>query len=220
MKNCPRCRKSQIQKIGNTFICKCGWTYSRKKDFSQTPIVIGMILFFVFVSVSLFHFFQWGSYGFNVLFAGEDKKLKICMDLKKYDCVETHYKKLFESTGDSQFLQDLGELQFKRKKFKESAKTYRLYFLNKGNSYKSAYYYAHSLAKIGDIESSIKYFDSILKSKPQTLMVNIIESYLQILVSYDRIAKAKEILTWAYEVSRGSMNTETQIENWKQRFNI
>ena len=219
MRNCQRCGGIPEQ-VSDTLICKCGWTYSKREEASQNTVIIGMILVFTLVAGSLFHFFQWGSHGFSIFFASPSEKVEICMDLKKYDCVEKNYAALFQSTEKLDYLEELGEFQFKREKFTESEKTYRLYFSKKGKSYKAAYYYAHSLAKTGDIESAITYFDSILRSKPHVLMVTIMESYLQVLISHNRINKAKEILSWVNEVNKGAVNTTTQVEAWRKKFKI
>ena len=220
MIRCPRCGNNNIEKVGNTLFCKCGWTYSKREEASQNTVIIGMILVFTLIAGSLFHFFQWGSHGFSILFASPSEKVGICMNLKKYDCVESSYEKLFQTKSDVNILEELGELQFKREKFAEAAETYGLYFSKKGKSYKAAYYYAHSLVKTGDIESAIKYFDSILRSKPHVLMVTIMESYLEVLVSHNRISKAKEILSWVNEANKGAVNTADQIQVWRKKFNI
>ena len=220
MRNCPRCG-SQVNRIGQTLVCKCGWTHSRKKEASQSTVVVGMILAFTLLAGSLFHFFQWGSHGFSVMFASPSEKIKICMDLKKYDCVEHNYQLSYEKTGDISFLEELGELQFKRERFSKARETYGRYFgTKKGTSYKAAYYYAHSLARTGDIESAIKYFDIILRNKPHVLMVTVMESYLEILVSHNRINKAKELLAWIDKENKGSTDTVSQIQAWRQKFNI
>lgn len=219
MRNCPRC-SAIPEKVSNTLICKCGWTYSKKEEASQNTVILGMVLVFTLVAGSLFHFFQWGSHGLSIFLAGPADKIEICMDLKKYDCVEQNYEKLFQTTNNLDYLEELGEFQFKREKFSSAEKTYRLYFSKEGKSYKAAYYYAHSLAKTGDIESAIQYFDSILRSKPHVLMVTIMESYLEVLVSHNRIGKAKEILSWVNEANKGAVNTSNQIQAWRQKFKI
>ncbi|MDE0091882.1 MAG: hypothetical protein OXN83_01185 [Oligoflexia bacterium] len=226
MNNCPRCG-SQTERVSQTIICKCGWTYSKKKESSQATVIVGMILAFTLVAGSLFHFFQWGSHGFSILFASPSEKIKICMDLKKYDCVEHNYQSSFEKTGDVSFLEKLGEIQFKRGKFDLAKKTYSLYFSKQSNSvkkskdiYKAAYYYAHSLAKTGDIELAIQYFDNILTNKPHVLMVTVMESYLEVLVSYNRIRKARELLAWINQENKGSVDTVDQIQVWRKKFNI
>lgn len=216
---CPRC-SSSAERISNTFVCKCGWSYSKKTDASEKTVIWGLLLTFTLLAGLLFHFFQWGSYGVSIFFADSSKKVEICTNLKKYDCVEKNYTKLFHTTNDLNFLEQLGELQFKRRKFSEAEKTYGLYFSKEGRSYKAAYYYAHSLVKTENIEGAIQYFDSILKSRPEVLMVTIMESYLEVLVSNNRIHKAKEVLTWAGHVNKGSTHTLNQIELWRKKFKI
>lgn len=219
MRNCPRCNNA-LKRAGNTLFCQCGWTHSKQKQSGESAIIYGMVLTCGLIAGSLFHFFQWGSHGFSIVFSSPEKKVKICMDLKKYDCVEKNLARVFEKTGDVAQLEKLGEFQFKREKFEEAKQTYKLYFSKKGKNYKAAYYYAHSLARTGDIEESIRYFDSLLRSKPQVLMVTVMESYLHVLVNNNRKDKAKEILSWADSVSSKVKNASNQIQEWKKKFNI
>ena len=216
---CPRCGL-QPKKVVSTWICSCGWTHSEKKEASQLSVIIGLFAVFAVLSVALFHFFQWGSHGFSILLAGQSEKIEICKELKKYDCVEKAYQSLFDQSGDIALLESLGELQFKRQNFQAAKKTYSLYFSKEGKSYKSAYYYAHSLSKTGDLGTAIKYFDSILKSNPNVLMVTIMESYLQILVSNNRHKKAREVLVWMNQKNKGAATVSSQIERWRKKFNI
>ena len=220
MNNCPRCG-SQVERVSQTLFCKCGWTYSKKKESSQSVVIIGMIMVFTLTAGALFHFFQWGSHAFGILFASPSEKIEICMDLKKYDCVEHNYLAVYEKTGDISFLEELGEIQFKREKFSEAKQTYSRYFSSEtATSYKAAYYYAHSLAKTGDIENAIKYFDIILRNKPHVLMVTVLESYLEVLVSNNRIRKAKELLAKLSKDNKNATETVSQIQAWRKKFNI
>lgn len=219
MKKCPRCG-SNAERVSNTLICKCGWTYSKKEEASQALVIFSMVLVFSLTAGALFHFFQWGSYGLKIFFASLDEKVEICMDLKKYDCVEKNYLRLFQTTNDIQFLEELGELQFKREKFAEASETYGLYFSKKGQSYKAAYYYAHSLVKMGDLDLAIQYFDSIIRSRPHVLMLTVMESYLEILVAHKRIKKAREILSWVHQTNKGAVDTNHQIQAWRKKFKI
>lgn len=221
MSQCPRCG-GKIDRVSRTLICKCGWTYSKatkEEESSEKTVITGMVLSFLLLAGTLFHLFQWGGHAFSSVFAGPQKKLNICMDLKKYDCVEENYNKLFKKTNDPEWLAKLGELKFKREDFNGAEQTYKLYFSKEGKSYKAAYYYAHSLAKTGNIEEAISYFDSILRSKPHVLMLTIMESYLQILVSNNRAEKAREILSWAGKADT-SNETANQIQAWRKKFNI
>ena len=221
MNNCPRCG-SPVEQVSQTLICKCGWTHSKKEEASQNTVIVGMILAFTLIAGSLFHFFQWGSHAFGILFASPSEKIKICMNLKKYDCVEHNYQASYKKTGDISFLEELGEIQFKREKFSSAKQTYARYFSpeNQGKSYKAAYYYAHSLAKTGDIEVAIKYFDVILRNKPHVLMVTVMESYLEVLVSHNRIRKARELLAKLTRENKNAVETVNQIQVWRKKFNI
>lgn len=219
MKNCPRCGL-QTKTVGTSLICGCGWNSASKKEGSQKSIVFGLFLSFTLSAGLLFHFFEWGSHALDIVFADSTEKVKICMDLKKYDCVEKAYQAGFDKTGDINILVELGELQFKRERFKEAKDTYALYFSKDGKDYKAAYYYAHSLVKAGDIDLAIKYFDSILQSNTSVLMVTVTESYLEVLISNNRLRKAQEVLAWVNQKNKGSVNTADQIQVWRKKFNI
>ena len=218
-KNCPRCGK-QAKQVAKTFICECGWSLSPPDEMSQKQVIQALCLIALLLGGVLFHLFQWGKHGLDVFFAGGEEKIKICMDLRKYDCVEGAYGKMFQKTGELDFLEQLAEFQFKRKKFVESGQSYRAYFSKGGKSYKGAYYYAHALARNQRIDDSIKYFDSILKSKPSVLMITVVESYLQVLVKNQRMDKARQVIAWVREVSKTSKSSQSQIRQWEKKFNI
>ncbi len=219
-KVCSRCG-SVANKVGQTYICKCGWSLSQSDEtLSQKSIIVSLFFIATFIATALFHFFQWGEHGLSILFANNEKKIEICMDLKKYDCVENAYLKHFQETGDVHFLEELAEMQFKREKYADSEKSYQMYFAKGGQSYKAAYYYAHSLAKNNQIDSAIKYFDSILRSKPEVLMITVVESYLTVLVSNNKLNKAKEVISWVKKVNKNSVNTQEDIKRWEKKFNI
>ena len=111
------------------------------------------------------------------------------------------------------------KLQFKREHYEDSYNTYKLYFSQGGKNEKATYYYAHALAKVGEIDQAIPYFESIIKSRSDVLVVTVIESYLQVLVSFNRINKAKEVLSWAKKISNNS-SAQRHIEKWQKQFKI
>ena len=219
MGKCPRCG-NQVKVIKNTFVCECGWTHSKKEEASQKPVIVGMLLSFTLLVGLLLHFFEWGSYGLGIFFASSEDKVEICMDLKKYDCVEKNYEKIYKSSKSLEDLEKLAEFQFKLEKYDKSAKNYSVYFEEKGSSYKAAYYHAHALVKLGDIDAAITFFDAILSQRPKTLMITVMESYLDILVSHNRLQKAKQVLDVVSKVSKGSRETENQIQAWRKKYKI
>jgi len=219
-KVCPRCGQVSSQ-VGQTYICKCGWSLSKKnRESSQNSVVLSLFFVATFIVAALFHLFQWGEHGLSILVADHDKKIEICLELKKYDCAEKSLFTLFQETGELTHLEQLAEMQFKRENYTHSSKSYQMYFAKGGQSYKAAYYYAHSLVKINQVDSAIQYFDSILRSKPQVLMITVVDSYLNVLVSHDKIGKAKEVLSWVKRVNKDSLNTQDEIKKWEKKFNI
>ena len=218
---CPRCG-GQVNRTGQSYICSCGWntSYNPGDKQSQKNMVLFLFLTTGLIAGVLFHLFQWGGHSLSVIFAGNSDMVKICMDLKKYDCVENSYRKLYEKTGDLKYLAELGKLQFKRERYSNAGETYGLYFSKGGEGYEAAYYYAHALAKTNRVDSSIKYFESILRSKPNVVMITVVESYLQVLMANNRRQKAQEVLTWVKKVSRNSINTVEHIRKWERRFKI
>ena len=216
--NCPRCG-SLVQKVTGTQICECGWHSSETKDSSQKNIVFSLFLIAGVIAVLGFHVFQWGQHSVAILTAQPERKLSICMNLKKYDCVEKAYEDIYLQKRDIENLEKLAEFQFRREKYNDSYNTYKIYFSKNGKSKKAMYYYAHALAKNGQIDESINYFEALTKSGKDTLMVTVIESYLQVLMFHNRVNKAKELLSWAEKIARNS-NSKRYIEKWHKQFNI
>ena len=134
--------------------------------------------------------------------------------------MENSYKELYGRTNDANYLAELGKLQFKRENYMSARETYGLYFAKGGEGYEPAYYYAHALAKTKRIDSSIEYFESILRSKPNVIMVTVVESYLQVLTANNRTEKAKQLLGWVKKVSGNAENITEHIRRWERKFNI
>lgn len=219
--NCPRC-SGAVKSAGQTFFCQCGWSHSQADNSKgvQKKVVFSMFLSACLFSGLIVHFFHWGSKGLAVLTANSQQKLEICMSLKKYDCVEQSYEKLFKESGDVNVLKALGQFQFQRSHYEKARQTYSQYFSNGGKDYRAAHYYAHSLVKTNHLDEAIVYFESILSSSKNTLMVTVVESYLDVLVSHNRRQKAKEVLARVKEMAKNSAGTQSQILKWEKQFNI
>ena len=220
-KSCPRCSEA-VKLAGQTLFCRCGWSYSKVNHNKniQKKVVFSLFLSTCLFSAILFYFFQWGKHGLSIITADSKQKLKICMDLKKYDCVEDSYQNIFNQSGDIKVLSQLGKFQFQRSRYAEAKQTYSQYFAKGGKDYRAAHYYAHTLVKTNNLEEAIIYFEAVLKSTRTTLMVTVIESYLDVLVSHNRMQKAKEVLARVKEMAKNSENTQSQIMKWEKKFNI
>lgn len=217
-KVCPRCG-SIAKRVARTYICQCGWTLSVNSQVkkNQSFVVGSLFLIASFLAVSLFHFLQWGNHAVDVLFADSMQKTAICLEVRKYDCAEEGYQTSFQKTGDIEYLSKLGEMQFKREKYVESENTYKKYFSKGGDSFKAAYYYAHSLTKNNRLDAAIEYFDTILRSKPKVLMITVMDSYLDILVNHNKRDKAKEVLSWVKKSNPDAESIQGDLARWEQR---
>lgn len=216
--NCPRCG-SPVQTVAKTQFCGCGWSTSEPENSGEKNIVMHLFLIAGIMAGVGFHLFQWGQYSLSVFFAKPEKMLSICMNLKKYDCVEGAYEDMYFASKDVDILEKIAEFQFRREHYEDAQNTYRHYFSSGGDSEKATYYYAHALAKTGQIDEAIQRFEALAKGRKGVLMVTVVESYLQVLVSSNRLNKAKEVLDWAEDISKNS-SSQRHIERWKKQFKI
>lgn len=206
--NCPVCNL-KTNKIGNTFLCRCGWSQSfNQKAYKkmQNKIVSGIIIAGILFIGSLAYIGTWGGSSFKVATLqiqqltghfdkSSFKELKqICFNLKKYDCVEQVYKSFFKSSNDLQILEELGEFQYNRDKLKEATKTYNLYFTKKGRSTKAAYLYGLILEQHGQFKHALNYYKYSLTMSKGITKFTAINSYINLLVQLKQFRKAKRAL--------------------------
>ena len=221
MNQCPRCG-GKLKSAGQTQFCRCGWSRSaeRESEKLQKKVVTAMFVSACVFSGIVFHLFQWGGHGMSIIAAGPEKKLEICMELKKFPCVEKAYKQLFEKTGNEKYLSQLGLLQFRKGDYAKAGEAYSRYFANGGRDYKAAHYHAHSLVQTNDIDGASARFEAILAGRKNTLLVTVMESYLTALTSHNRTNKACEVLSRAEAKAQHSPAAKLQIAKWKKQFNI
>ncbi len=221
--NCQRCSAP----LRGSSVCSCGWYMEQNQGEKQADkdTIKSLVIISCLLLISGFYFFQWGGYSFSIIphyLSGNHEKIsEICMDLKKYDCVEEQYTKIFERNKDPLYLEKLAEFQFKREKYEDASQNYMKFFETSGEKgFRSMYYYAHALAKINEIDSAISYFESLIQKKENVLMVTVTESYLKILVEYNRVKKAKEVLIRAEKRAKNSQSAMAHVQRWKKEFSI
>ena len=219
---CPICQKSKLKRIGRTLICECGWHHSEVEDVEpfQGSLAALMGLVTLFIAITAFHVFQWGQYSLAVFVSKPQKMVEICKDLKKYNCVEKSLQKSYTRTKKIEYLVQLGEIQFKREKYEESAQTFKEYFSRRGDSFKAKYYYANALSKINQVDEATRVFEEILQSRRGVIMVTVVDSYLAMLVSHNQKEKAKRVIDRFARVSSHVSSAKSVIKNWKKKFDI
>lgn len=133
---------------------------------------------------------------------------EICMELKKYDCVEQSYLQLSQQ-GRTEYLSQLGQFQVKRKKVDQAAQTFNLYFQNGGEDAESAYQFAKILGAKGDVANSSLYFEKAINSKPEILQITVVQNYIKMLMTH---GKNSDALRWIQEVRKSSSTAQLFME--------
>lgn len=230
--NCPVCG-SKIKKAGNTLFCECGWhkSMNKKQEMKvQNKIAKGIFIAGLGLMSFIVYFSHWGSSSFTILplkvrqWTGQlneqsfSKLTNVCMSMKKYNCVEKAHNSFFHSSDDLKILEQLGDFQYRRKRFNQAAKTYKQYFTRKGKSVKAAYNYAHILEVQGQTDFALSYYEYALKARPGTVQVTVMRSYIDLLVKSGQVSKAKqELLKLKPLLKRAGSLVQQEYDRWKKQ---
>jgi tetratricopeptide (TPR) repeat protein len=208
---CPRCKLdvSAERKKSLPVICDhCGFTLTnnenqvKKVADRQTMILFGS--FSLFVLISFFQLTNWDNYSLEIIplkikatlgmtSPGDaDRTAQICMDLKKWDCVESNYSRFTEASPER--LTRLGQFQMKRAEYNEAAQTFYTFFKKGGNNLEASYSYAKALAQLGQIDDATKYFDQVLAARPDVLQVTVVTNYVKLLMDHQRYDQARKLI--------------------------
>jgi tetratricopeptide (TPR) repeat protein len=208
---CPRCKQdvSPDRRNQSPVICNnCGYIPSTlpvsvKAETEKRVIAI----FAPICALVLFSYIQlmtWDSHSIEILplaakqtlgissVADNDRYAEICMDLKKWDCVEINYAKV--AAADPTKLPRLGNFQMKRAKYNEAAQSYFAFFKSGGNDLEASYNYAKALAQLGQVDEATKYFEQVLAARPDVLQVTVVQNYVKLLLDHQRYEEARKLI--------------------------
>ncbi len=123
----------------------------------------------------------------------------ICFDLKKWDCVESEYRKIAQQKPEQWF--ELGRFQVKRAKTQAAAESFYAYFNGFNNQdpdqerqLEASYLYAKALAELGQVDEAVTYFEQVLASRPEVLQVTVVQNYVRMLMSHKRYEQAEKLI--------------------------
>ena len=232
--NCPVCGSS-LKKAGQTSFCACGWSKSfnqKEQKQAQKSIAKNIMIAGFGLMASIVYIGSWGSSSFEIVplkarqWTGQMNKASfarmkhICMRLKKYDCVENAQKSFFQASGDMKALEDLGEFQYRRKRFEQAKRTYHQYFTKKGTSVKSAYNYAKLLEKTGKNDDALSYYQYALKVRPKSVQITVMRSYIDLLVKTGKSHQARQELSRLKPmITRAGSLAQQEYNRWNQQVN-
>ncbi len=208
---CPRCKLdiSPERKKQSPVICDhCGFSHYENEQLVKAATEKQIIILFSsFVVIALGSFMQlvnWDNHSLDIIPlkikdtigmtspADADRTAEICMDLKKWDCVESNYSKV--GNADATKLPRLGHFQMKRAKYNEAAQTYYKFFQNSGTDLEASYNYAKALSQLGKVDEATKYFDSVLAARPNVLQVTVVQNYVKLLMDNQRYDQARKLI--------------------------
>lgn len=208
---CPRCQLEMDhdrQKLHPVICNHCGFTSSKHETkiqhqvearFIKVALVIALILVASFVQVA-----NWDSHFLRVIplqvkslvgvMEADDYEAmaEICMDRKKYNCVERMYAKTASQSLDH--LARYANFLVKREKVRLAAYQYKSYFDQGGVDLLVTYNYAKTLAQLGEFDQAAQLFQQVIDSKPETVQVTVIQNYVRALINANQLEKAKSII--------------------------
>lgn len=208
---CPRCMTDVSQTRMNSFpvVCDhCGYVLSGKNTETEQKLertfIWSICGFSAFLVIAFLHVSAWGPYSMEILslkagqymgggnVASWDRVGVICLELKKYECVEEMYARM--ATVDPSQYARLGKFQMSQRKFANAAESYRQFFVRGGGDLEANYQYARALSETGRIDEAAKHFDYVLAAKPDVLQVTVVQNYVKYLVQANQLARAKQVI--------------------------
>ena len=173
-----------------------------KESFGMSVAAVALLLL-------AYHFSNWGSHSFSIVFLKTAQAMnvasadqyqdlqKICYDLKRYDCVEGAFRSQHASFEDVESLKKLALLQMRRGKEKVALRTYQQYFDNFSKEKldaQSLFNYAKLLSSTGNKEQALEYYSKIINRNKNTFPLNAVRNKIEILVQLDRLNEAKGLI--------------------------
>ncbi len=208
---CPRCQLeiSTERRALHPIVCDhCGFTSQISNIKTQTQveskfikvaIAISLFLGMTFVQVA-----TWDSHFLRVIplqvkqLTGSmnaddfESMATICMERKKYDCVEKMYSKTASLSLDN--LARYADFLVKREKLRLAAEQYRSYFTNGGVDLQITYNYAKALTQLGQFDEASVLFQQVIDAKPDTVQITVIQNYVRALMNANQFEKAKLVI--------------------------
>ena len=208
---CPQCKldiSPERKKIMPIICDHCGFTSSNDQKLEndiQKKTIFAFIAVAVFAVSAHIQLSNWDKYSLDIIpltiketigattASDLETKAEMCMELKKWDCVETEYLKA--AALDPVKFQRAGDFQMKRQKFNPAAQSYYKFFQTGQQSLDVSYSYAKALAKLGQVDDAVKYFDQVLAAKPETLQITVVQNYVKLLMDAQRFDQAKVLIS-------------------------
>jgi len=208
--NCPNCQIA-LTETGHHSIPKlcttCGFIptpvateIDQGLERSNLRFVIGFSLVLV---VGFMQLMSWGNHvleirwiqfgdiaGFSSV-SSLERMAKICVELKKRDCVEYAY--LRQTQLDNRNAVRLAEFQMSRRKFNEAVQTLKPYVAVAKQDARAQMTYANALTELGHYDEAAQYYEYVI-SKSQGLPTEAAKNYVKCLARAKRYQQAQNVI--------------------------
>lgn len=208
---CPRCHQeiSQERRSVSPVICDhCGFSSGKadrkvqgevESKFIKVSVAISVFLAVGFVQVA-----NWDKHFLSVIplqvksligmmsQADAEEMAQVCLDRKKYDCVEQMYARTAFATLENRAR--LADFLSKRDKTRQAAEQYKIYFAQGGVDLMITYNYAKVLAQLGSFDEAAVLFQQVIDAKPETVQITVIQNYVRALINGNQLEKAKALI--------------------------
>ncbi len=140
-----------------------------------------------------------------------ERMAKICVELKKRDCVEYAY--LRQSQMDKRNAVRLAEFQMSRGKYREALGSLKTYVASNKQDFRALMVYAEALTEVGRFDEAAQYYEYII-SKAQTLPNEAVKNYVKCLARAKRYQQAQNVIykvKKTYPGTTGFMDGELRV---------
>tara|TARA_Y100001935_G_C17304460_1_gene511355 strand:+ start:2104 stop:2754 length:651 start_codon:yes stop_codon:yes gene_type:complete len=186
----------------------CGFTSTRTNDKVNRQVESQFLKisigFSILIAASFVQVANWDSHFLGVIplqiksLTGSmnpsdyEKMGEICLERKKYDCVERSYQHTASQSLETR--KRYADFLIKRDKIRPAAEQYRQYFVNGGVDLEATYNYAKVLAQLGQFEESTELFQQVIDAKPDTVQITVLHHYVRALIHANQLQKAKALI--------------------------
>lgn len=221
---CPRCTQgiSQERRLSAIVVCNsCGFVVSNSETkshqatdrrFIAMTSALCLILAAAFAQVCVWDRHAWEivPLKFRELIGSNSQKdlermTEICLERQRVSCVEKSYQRLGEHDKDQ--LLKLAQFEMNHNRYRQAIDAYRSFFLKGGSDLKASYLFARALSQMGKKDEAAKYYDYILRARPdQLLQAAAVDSYVHLLIDDQRPEQAKQAVEKIGQFSKIAAN--------------
>ncbi len=211
---CPDCEALiPVERMDEEMvICTCGYSRSTsqtkfefKKNKSSSYVIIGLSLFLI---TSFIHTAKWGKESIKVTPLEISRVLGTISPNQALSLGDMSFKKSLLIQAEKMYTiflkkypdntdvnQKMGMLLFRQKRFVDSTKYLKKYFLSGGDDKLTLFSYGKSLTQTQDLSDAENIFLKLIKAEPEIYQITVVQALIDLYITQDKLVKAKNFIT-------------------------